>query len=67
MPSRSMNMTTDLDTQVPTILDDADLDAVSGGDVRDACVRVALSFLYNQAVLRYETNRISNEIGPCQP
>lgn len=44
-------MTTDLDTQVPTILDDADLDAVSGGDVRDACVRVALSFLYNQAVL----------------
>jgi hypothetical protein len=62
-----MNMTTDLDTQVPTILDDADLDAVSGGDVRDACVSVALSFLYNQAVLRYETNRISNEIGPCQP
>jgi hypothetical protein len=60
-----MNMTTDLDTQA--ILDDADLDAVSGGDVRDACVRVALSFLYNQAVLRYETNRISNEIGPCQP
>ena len=60
-------MTTDLDTQVPTILDDADLDAVSGGDVRDACVRVALSFLYNQAVLRYATNRFSNEIGPCQP
>ena len=42
-------MITNLDTQVryPTgidILDDADLDAVSGGtgEVHDACVRVAL-------------------------
>jgi hypothetical protein len=60
-----MNMTTDLDKQVPTILDDADVDAVNGGTIRDACVRVALSFLYNQAVNGYETNRIMNEMGPC--
>ena len=55
------------DTQVryATILDDADLDAVSGGDVRDAAVRVALGFLYNQAVIHYETNRIGNAEGPC--
>jgi hypothetical protein len=65
MPLRSMNMTTDLDTQVPTILDDADLDAVSGGDVRDACVRVALGFLYIQALNNYEINTEINKAGPC--
>jgi hypothetical protein len=58
-----MNMTTDLDTQA--ILDDADLDAVSGGDVRDACVRVALGFLYIQAVNNYEINTEINKAGPC--
>jgi hypothetical protein len=64
-----MNMITKLDRQVrcSSVLDDVDLEAVRGGtgEVHDACVRVALGFLYNQAVAGYETNRITKEIGPC--
>ena len=55
------------DTQVryPTILDDADLDAVSGGDVRDAAVRTALGFLFNGALARHMEGEEFRAIGPC--
>ena len=45
-------MIPNLDTQVrdPIVLDDADLEAVSGGDARDAAVRVALGYLYRNAM-----------------
>jgi hypothetical protein len=45
-----MNMITNFDTQAPTVLDDADLEAVSGGDARDAAVRVALGYIYRDAL-----------------
>ena len=48
-------MTTNLDTHVRH-LDDADLDAVAGGDVRDAAVRVALGVIYNVALAQFGNN-----------
>jgi hypothetical protein len=75
-------MTTNLGTQVPDpaaikatekkqhrmirILDDADLDAVNGGEgnVHDAAVRAALLNQLNHAVIQYEYN---NELNShCQ-
>lgn len=60
-------MTTDLDTQVPTILDDADLDAVSGGDVRDAAIRTALAFVFNGALNGYIEGEEYRAVGPVCP
>jgi hypothetical protein len=62
-----MNMIKDPDTQVrnATILEGADLDAVSGGDVHDAAVRTALGFLFNGALTRNIEGEEYRAIGPC--
>lgn len=62
-------MITKLDTQVrcSSVLDDVDLEVVSGGtgEVHDACVRVGLSFLLDRAVAGYYSGQAYREIGPC--
>ena len=60
-------MIPDRDTQIPTVLEDADLDAVSGGSgyVADAAARAALGFLYNRALTEYMSGEITRNSGPC--
>jgi hypothetical protein len=59
-------MITNLNTQVQmiSILDDADLEAVSGGNVHDAAVRAALGGLFNNAYAGYLTGEVYRE-NPC--
>ena len=62
-------MASNPDTQVcyPTILDDADLDAVSGGDVRDAAIRTALGFAFNRALTGYLEGEEYRAVWPLCP
>ena len=62
-------MASNPDTQVcyPTILDDADLDAVSGGNVRDAAIRTALAFVFNGALNGYIEGEEYRAAGPVCP
>lgn len=55
----------DIQVRYATILDDADLDAVSGGDVHDAAVRTALGFLFNGALTRQMEGEEYRAMGPC--
>jgi len=57
-------MTTNLDKHVRS-LDDADLDAVSGGDVHDAAVRAALGYIYSDTLINFEQSAIYKALGPC--
>ena len=73
-------MTTDLNTQahdpaaieatekkhpqVIGILNDADLDAVSGGDFHDAVVRAALSYSFNGAMAQFDKGEPARS-NPC--
>ena len=60
-------MITKLDTQVryPTVLDDADLDAVSGGNFHDACVRAALGYAFRDALAGFDVGADLKAFGPC--
>ena len=59
-------MTTNLNTQVQmiSILDDADLEAVNGGTVRDGVARAVLGVLFNDAFAGYLTGEVYRE-NPC--
>jgi hypothetical protein len=49
------------------ILDDADLDAVTGGDVRDAAVRVALGALFQSSLEGFWAGGVNKLLGPICP
>jgi hypothetical protein len=73
-------MTTDLNTQVHdsaaieatekkhpqviSILNDADLDAVNGGDFHDAVVRAALGYAFNGAMAQFDKGEPARS-NPC--
>jgi hypothetical protein len=58
-------MTTNTQDRDLAAIDDADLDAVSGGEIHDGCARAVLGFLYNNAMIGYLNGAMLNQTGPC--
>ncbi len=60
-----MEATEQKDSQMILILDDADLDAVNGGTLHDAVVRVALGALFDVSLAAYLTGEVTSQTGRC--